>query len=753
MADNSSNNSSGPRNWRDRVGVKSGMPKLADEFKSEPASTSGPTQGQRREPAGQKPSASSPASRPSPRPAAPRPAPRPVSRPAPMAPRRPAAPAPTPAAAKPSTPAPQPTAATDAAAERSKAFAERLRAQREAAEALAKKRAEETRNRLAGVASTTGGPRFSFAEEELKEATVEQQPPAPAPAKPAVKPVAPPPPPAAPARAAPPPPRPPFRPQHTGTPASAPPAYQPSDAYRQTHGYREYDERPAPPSPAPPPTADAPAVHDRYAEPPSPDRQGYTPPSRGGYQAPRSRDPYYADDAADDLFEDQPPASRQPPRRAAADDYSAAYRDYDEAFDYDEEPRGRSGIWIFVVLMLIVVAAIAAGAYWFINNGTKIGSSATSNGKVPTVTAPQQPVKVAPKPAETPAPGTPVRRKKIYDRILGNETLEPEKLVPSEETPQTPPPPVVPEAAPSGDAPLGVQPLPLPLPPPPTIPGVQGGIQGDAPGVSTGKTSRVSGLTSRAGKTGQTVIAPTAAQQKTTALQSGGSQAPLALPPVEAQPAQPVQGDGTQTQTVTAAPTVTAPPPVTATPPIPRRKPAGIIARARQVAEQRRLAALARSAAPAPPAVPTVPVARQPLAGTGPVQLTPGTGGQNFNAPATPAVPHQPNTNVASLPQPQRTVTPAPATPSQPAATGNGYVLQMSTFRDRNAASAEYRRLISRHASLLRGLSPEIREGDLGVSGKFYKLRLGSVASRGQAARLCNALIAAGEKDCLVRNR
>jgi cell division protein FtsN len=193
---------------------------------------------------------------------------------------------------------------------------------------------------------------------------------------------------------------------------------------------------------------------------------------------------------------------------------------------------------------------------------------------------------------------------------------------------------------------------------------------------------------------------------------------------------------------------------------LPRRKPATVIARARQAAEQARLAALTTRSVSQTPTVafpttpPTAPSTApgQQLSGTGPVQLAPGTSGsQNFNSNPAPSIPApgQPNTNIASLPQPSLPAT----TPQAPAVTGSGYVLQMSSFRNRNAASAEYRRLISRHASVLNGLSPEIKEADLGASGKFYKLRLGSVASRGKAAQLCNALIAAGEKDCLVRSR
>jgi len=774
MADNSSNNSSGPRNWRERIGVKGSMPKIADEFNTEPKAAPAPQPDrppQQAAPAQRPPQATRqqqarPApvqhtARPehNPAPAAPL---RPVARPAPMAPRRPVTPArPAPPRQSPAPSAEGAIPSPDSApGHNPNAFGDRLRAQRQAAEELAKKRAEETRSRLSGATASGNAPRFSFAEEEIKAAeqekaaTPQAAPPAPPVRRqgPAPTETAAAPPPAPPRRV--------YRPVQEGFPKP----YQPSDVYRQTHGYREYGH-PAPVA-SPPPYEDP--ASDQRAQPQhgngAPvDRDAYTPPYPPApgyeYQPPQPvHSPQRTDRYRDDLYDEQggqggQGGSRPLPRRAAADDYSAAYRDYDEAFDdYDEEPRSRSGIWIFIVLMLIVVAAIAAGAYWFINYGTKIGADKTTSGNVPTVTAPQDPVKVTPAPADTTTPGAPVRRKKIYDRILGDQTLEPEKLIPSEEPPATPPttpaPTPAPEAAPTNNSPIGVEPLPLPLPPPPTVPGVQGSV--------SPKANKVAGVSPAAAKSGQTTIAPTsasAAKQNTAQQTTGGQQAPLALPA----PALPLAGNATAENQTTQPQTDTTSSQAAA--PIPRSKPASVIAQARQAAEQRRLAALTRSVTSTPgisaPSVPSAP--RTTLqGGSGPVQITPGTGAQNFNAstPQAPVTPPAPRTNIASLPQPTppQPVIRQPVTQPQ-TATGGGYVLQMSSFRNREAASSEYRRLISRHASVLRGLSPEIREADLGASGKFYKLRLGSVADRRQASRLCNALIAAGEKDCLVRSK
>lgn len=721
MADNSGNNPSGTKGWRQRVGIKGSMPKISDEFRSSPPPPprAEPSPVPPRTPAG----ASSGQQRA-------------VSSPAPMAPRRPVKPAPS-APPRPHNAAPT---ATDIPAARpgngpaTNAFGERLRAQREAAELLAKKRAEETRDRLAGnTPADKEGPKFTFADSELKDNGQDTSAHASA--------AAPPPPPAQPrADAQTAPPRSTFRPQHSGI---APQPYQPSEAYRQSHDFGAPNSAPeGVERQVPPPMPPRAPVENRYAPPESPQQGGYTPPQGGAYDGAYARsDSAYRPPVGDERFEDRrppQPAPRAPLDRADANDYSAAYRDYDEAFDYEDEPSGRGGLWIFVLLMLLVVAAIAAGAYWFINYGSTIGSPTSGKTGVPTITAPEDPVKVTPKPADTTTPSSPVKRKKIYDRILGDQTLEPEKLVPTEEKPKTAAPAVAP--VPKVEPPVGVEPLPLPLPPPPTVPGTQGSVSPTRAKVAAAPPGQGNSTT-----LGQTTVSPTSGGTTTAAEKKGGQVLPLPLPKVETVPT--VQPNTTSTSLTPATPATPAPatvPTNTQTaaapvPPLPRSKPTSVIARAKQVAEQQRLASLTRAVTPTP-SVPTAP-----LTGSGPRQITPGTGGaSNFNtAQRAPTPP----TNIASLPQPTPT-TPQPQT----GATG-GYVLQMSSFRDRNGAATEYRRLLSKHPTVLRGLNPQIQEANLGASGKAYKLRLGSIASRAQAEKMCYALIAAGEKDCLVRNR
>ncbi len=94
-----------------------------------------------------------------------------------------------------------------------------------------------------------------------------------------------------------------------------------------------------------------------------------------------------------------------------------------------------------------------------------------------------------------------------------------------------------------------------------------------------------------------------------------------------------------------------------------------------------------------------------------------------------------------------------PAPPSRNVASAKGYVVQLASYRSREDALREYRRMRARHAALLGGLPPRIEKKDLGTAGVFYRLAVGPLPSRDQARKLCNALIARGERDCLVRRR
>jgi cell division protein FtsN len=54
-----------------------------------------------------------------------------------------------------------------------------------------------------------------------------------------------------------------------------------------------------------------------------------------------------------------------------------------------------------------------------------------------------------------------------------------------------------------------------------------------------------------------------------------------------------------------------------------------------------------------------------------------------------------------------------------------------------------------RYKSVLGGFEPDIQRADLGAKGTYYRVRIGPMASRGAALRLCEQLKSAGG-NCFV---
>jgi Caspase domain/SPOR domain len=101
-------------------------------------------------------------------------------------------------------------------------------------------------------------------------------------------------------------------------------------------------------------------------------------------------------------------------------------------------------------------------------------------------------------------------------------------------------------------------------------------------------------------------------------------------------------------------------------------------------------------------------------------------------------------------PRPKKQVALPPAE-AKPAPAPTGYVVQLATFRLEADAAREFRRLQSRYPQLLGMLRHAIQRADLGASGVFYRLGIGPLGTKNKARRLCKSLVAAGEKDCTVR--
>jgi cell division septation protein DedD len=757
--DQDTSGKSGSRSWRDRLGIDEGKP------------SGGDTASTRAEPALQ-PSAPAQA-----KPAAPKVQSKVVARPAPMAPR--------PGTAAKAPPAPRPAPQPERAAQ-DDAFAERLRKHREAAEEAVKKRA--------GTASLE---KFSFAKKEVEVAQAEKAKPAPVPAAPAQPPAAPPPqaPAAAPAPAprpvpapaprpappapapraagapmqrpmpqAAPPQQPAYRPQQPGYPgAQQPPAYRPPGpgyapppaagaappqgyAPAGQHGYGA-PVAPAPRSPAPPAPGYPPAPHgddDLFQD------NGYRPAAPLGRPSPDALQPKQGQDLRagfDDPFDDNLAGGYG---GRTARDYSQAYREFDDDYEDDEPRRGWGGLIMLILALLFIGALAVGGVLWWQSQTNTAGG--TSGSQVPQVAAPDQPAKAEPdaaQPSQTGAP--PQGRKLIYERLLSDDSApQPEQIVPREEAPVVPPP--------SGNT--GGDSLPLPLPPPPQN---SGSLQ-PGPGAAEPAAQQVASTDTRDNQEGAAGVEPAA---------SAVSRQGITNPPI------PRRKPRNLVASVQNSPTTQFQPVLQPSPqPVPQPQPLPAPQELPQlgqpaVPQQGTIAQPPQPQLAQPEPVRTRSAVRDddPLAGarrpfnsstapqqqpSGPLNLAPSTAQQQVALAPPPAAAPVPS------PQPQQPVTSqdlqafAPPAPSQRQASapqGSGYVIQLAAYRSEQEAMAQYQQLKARHGTLLGNLPPSVQQTNLGASGTFYRLGMGPVNSKITATDLCNKLIAAGERDCLVRRR
>jgi hypothetical protein len=783
------------------------MPKLADEFKTEKVA---PTLG-------------SPTER----------APQAVSKPAPMAPRNVA-----PMAPRNVTPrAPQAAAAPPRRAEPAlapapnpqSALADKLRAQREAAEKLAAQRVNAARERAenrvtpvvepklpapepklpmnrpsngpaAATAKSTAvpvrsadRPKFSFADE-----------PAPAifqprPSANGLQPLVPPRPALGGDRVAPVPPR----GAGLGAPGGyrqEPPAYRPIDpatgypGQSSARGGTGYPPaRPYAPgqsqaagslAPRRAPGYDAPrqAPDERYAMEEE-EVRGDPRLSRSMSARPRPAPP-----DGDDVFEDQPPPPPQGQRRrASAADYNAAYREAEETF---EEPAKRSGgPWL--LLLALLLAAVATGAVvWYYQTKIKpvastSTTSTTSGESVPVVPTPEQPAKTAAEtPADQPVDVPNASKKQIYDRIVGDQEVTGDKVVPTEQTP------VQPAAQSSGQdgtqlipAPAGSQgtggtteeAVPLPLPPPPGDGGT--GTQGslDKSNVEPAAT-QVAGSTGNA-TTGQgsesiaSLLPPegtdgSAAVSKQATPPSGDKPAANAetIPQMESIGGDSAAGTGQAAASSTAADTAdTAPPPVEVKKPAVQKKAASKTKTTTKSvqnlgSEPVVLVPPSQDAGDVAAAAPGQDTASVQAPQTSDTQAAAPTQkrktifdlfkGKSSGAPAAADQAGQ-TTQVASAPE--ATQQTAPATKTKTTG-GSGYVAQLASYKTTAEAQSEIARLRTKYPAIVGGLQPNISTATVAGSTR-YRLGFGPMASRDEASSVCGSLLASGERDCIVRKQ
>ena len=166
--------------------------------------------------------------------------------------------------------------------------------------------------------------------------------------------------------------------------------------------------------------------------------------------------------------------------------------------------------------------------------------------------------------------------------------------------------------------------------------------------------------------------------------------------------------------------------------------------------------AMAMAAAPAAQAVthPTVtapkpaaakPVPAQMAAGSPATAAKPAAPTGSKPAPPVEVPAATPNAVSAAAPE-QSSPKPAPAaadTAAKPAPAG-AYLLQIGAYKSREEADASWKAFAAKHASLLSGFSPNVKQVDLGEKGTWYRLRVGAFADKDVATALCEKLKADG---------
>jgi cell division protein FtsN len=495
----------------------------------------------------------------------------------------------------------------------------------------------------------------------------------------------------------------------------------------------------------------------------------------------RTRQPAYDEDV-NEVFEDEEPPRPQR-RRASAQDYNRAYRDYEDGYDA-EVPR-RRGPWPWLAAIAIL-GLIAGGIIYYYLTYMKTSGQATGN--VPTIEAPDQAPKTAPEPSSSSTPGTQGAtqpsggdRKQIYDRILGDDEVGGNQVVPTQEQPQMVEPTGDSEgqdAAPLSNQPSGAgdnatEPLPLPLPPP-------GDQQGSLPSNASQQTAGLGAATKDAT---QPVPEPASTGTAATAAPVPGqlpkTSSELADPPLpqveqaistpEPLPEKPVKPkarvEKKPIKKVAATEDVGAGQsdgiePLVLVPPAQSGNAEAQNAQTQIAQPDVDQQANAEVAAPAEQKSKSffgLGSTKRKLTGKAAERANvQGAAGNWANSPdpnsvteeATPAPAPAPEQQVASV-APEPIPAPEPA-PQQAKPAASGYVAQLASFRSEAEAMAEFDRLRAKHGNVLTGLSPRVVKATV-AGGSRYRLGVGPLASRSAALKICNSLIAAGERDCLVR--
>jgi hypothetical protein len=167
-------------------------------------------------------------------------------------------------------------------------------------------------------------------------------------------------------------------------------------------------------------------------------------------------------------------------------------------------------------------------------------------------------------------------------------------------------------------------------------------------------------------------------------------------------------------------------------------------------------------AAPAPAAAAQPPVQARMAAMPAQPPAPPAQAARAAPAPAPAPVqaaaePQQ----VASIPAPAPPVKPKPvkvastapdeAAPKAAAPkTPSSFVVQVGSKQNQTEALATFADMQQKYPTLLSSYRPMVQKADLGAKGVWYRLRIGPIADKTSASKLCTQLKSQGLSDCLV---
>ncbi|MCP4619634.1 MAG: SPOR domain-containing protein [Bradyrhizobium sp.] len=132
---------------------------------------------------------------------------------------------------------------------------------------------------------------------------------------------------------------------------------------------------------------------------------------------------------------------------------------------------------------------------------------------------------------------------------------------------------------------------------------------------------------------------------------------------------------------------------------------------------------------------------------------TPATASRNpsaANASANAPLSLAPGSAEAAAEPPARVAAVNPAAPA-PAASGGGYVVQVSSQKTEADAQASYKALQGKFPAVLGSRAPLIKRADLGEKGVFYRAMVGPFGSRDEAAQFCTNYRTAGGQ-CVIQS-